>query len=87
LGEHDEVCRPASPTCANFRVDTPASIRSITARVSGSRSAKKRRIARSVVSIRHTSGLPPTGGSVAATIDNLCASRLTHRRTSAGTNE
>jgi hypothetical protein len=29
-----------SPTCANFLVDTPASIRSITARVSGSRSAK-----------------------------------------------
>jgi hypothetical protein len=29
-----------SPTCSNLRVDTPASIRSITARVSGSRSAK-----------------------------------------------
>jgi hypothetical protein len=29
-----------SPTTANLRVDTPASIRSITARVSGSRSAK-----------------------------------------------
>ena len=29
-----------SPTCSNFLVDTPASIRSITARVSGSRSAK-----------------------------------------------
>ena len=29
-----------SPTCANLRVETPASIRSITARVSGSRSAK-----------------------------------------------
>src|SRR5436305_11747745 len=47
----------------------------------------KRRIARSVVSIRHTSGLPPAGGSVAATIDSLCTSRLTHRRTSAGANE
>jgi hypothetical protein len=29
-----------SPTTANLRVETPASIRSITARVSGSRSAK-----------------------------------------------
>ena len=29
-----------SPTCANLRVETPASIRSITALVSGSRSAK-----------------------------------------------
>ena len=29
-----------SPTRANLRVETPASIRSITARVSGSRSAK-----------------------------------------------
>jgi hypothetical protein len=29
-----------SPTCAYLRVETPASIRSITARVSGSRSAK-----------------------------------------------
>src|SRR5207245_9681307 len=29
-----------SPTCSNLRVETPASIRSITARVSGSRSAK-----------------------------------------------
>ena len=29
-----------SPTPANLRVETPASIRSITARVSGSRSAK-----------------------------------------------
>jgi len=29
-----------SPTVANRRVETPASIRSITARVSGSRSAK-----------------------------------------------
>src|ERR1700712_3323414 len=44
----------------------------------------KRRIAFSVVSIRQTSGVPPAGGSVAATIENLCTSRLTHRRTSAG---
>jgi len=29
-----------SPTTGNLRVETPASIRSITARVSGSRSAK-----------------------------------------------
>jgi len=43
-----------------------------------------RRIAFSVVSIRQTSGLPPAGGSVAATIENLCTSKLTHRRTSAG---
>ena len=31
--------------------------------------------------------MPPAGGSVAATIDSLCTSRLTHRRTSAGDNE
>jgi hypothetical protein len=31
-----------------------------------------RRIAFSVVSIRHTSGFPPSGGSTAATIENLC---------------
>jgi hypothetical protein len=31
-----------------------------------------RRIARSVVSIRCSSGCPPLGGSVAATIDSLC---------------
>ncbi len=48
------------------------------------RRSMKRRTARSVVSIRDSSGLPPTGGSVAATIENLCTSRLTHRRTSAG---
>jgi hypothetical protein len=35
------TCSPTgSPTRANFRVDTPASIRSITARARGSRSAK-----------------------------------------------
>jgi hypothetical protein len=43
-----------------------------------------RRIAFSVVSIRDTCGLPPAGANVAATIENLCTSRLTHRRTSAG---
>jgi hypothetical protein len=43
-----------------------------------------RRIARSVVSIRHTSGLPPSGGSTAATIENLCWSNEIHRRTSPG---
>src|SRR3954468_9444172 len=44
----------------------------------------KRRIAFSVVSILATSGLPPVGGNVAATIENLCTSKLTHKRTSAG---
>jgi len=40
----DDACSTSlptgSPTCANWRVETPAGIRSITARVSGSRSAK-----------------------------------------------
>jgi len=31
-----------------------------------------RPIARSVVSIRDTSGLPPSGGSTAATMENSC---------------
>src|SRR5215216_5197444 len=44
----------------------------------------KRRIAFSVVSIRQTSGLPPAGGRTAATIESLCTSSATHRRTSVG---
>jgi hypothetical protein len=43
-----------------------------------------RRIALWVVSIRVTSGCPPRGGSVAATIESLCTSKPTHMRTSAG---
>ena len=38
--ESSTVVPTGSPTPANLRVETPASIRSITARVSGSRSAK-----------------------------------------------
>jgi hypothetical protein len=44
----------------------------------------KRRIARSVFSMRCTCGLPPVGASVAAMIECLCTSNATHKRTSAG---
>src|SRR3954453_17151048 len=30
--------------------------------------------------MRSTTGLPPAGGNVAATIENLCTSNATHRR-------
>src|SRR3954469_3853592 len=33
------------------------------------------------------SGRPPTGGSVAATIERLCTSNATHKRTPAGAHE
>jgi hypothetical protein len=42
------------------------------------------RTARSVVSIRATSGAPPLDGSVAAAIDSLCTSNATNWRTPAG---
>jgi hypothetical protein len=44
----------------------------------------KRPIAAGVVSIRCSSGVPPLGGSVAATIENLCTSNATHKRTTSG---
>jgi hypothetical protein len=43
--------------------------------------AMNRRIAAGVVSTRCSSGTLPCGGSVAATIENLCTSNATHKRT------